>query len=85
MKPLSIAASVASLINLASEATKVCYRATIYCKTAKNAPETVRQVISELDLLRKILQDIEEIYNGEPSPCMTWDALFRSEASAKRH
>jgi hypothetical protein len=59
---------MAGLIGLASQLTKICYACYGYCEAAKKAPETVREVICKLGLLRRALQDLEEIYNCRTQP-----------------
>jgi hypothetical protein len=60
--PLSVAASIAGLVSLASEVAKACYSCYQFYRTAAKAPESLQQVIAELGLLRKILSHLEGIY-----------------------
>jgi ATP-dependent Clp protease ATP-binding subunit ClpA len=60
--PLSVAASIAGLVSLASEVAKACYSCYQFYRAAAKAPESLQQVIAELGLLRKVLSDLEGIY-----------------------
>jgi hypothetical protein len=61
--PLSAAASIAGLIALASEVVKACYRCYGFQKAVLHASESFKKVIEELQLLRKVLLDLEDVYN----------------------
>jgi Fungal N-terminal domain of STAND proteins len=71
--PLSIAASVAGLISLASEVTKACYG---YYRKAKNAPTIVQSVVAEIKLLRKVLSDLEDKYDQRTDPLPALDQVM---------
>jgi Fungal N-terminal domain of STAND proteins len=63
--PLSVSASVAGLLSLASAVTQSCYG--MY-REVKNAPRTLNDVIEELGLLRQVLKDLKEIYEQRSEP-----------------
>jgi Fungal N-terminal domain of STAND proteins len=74
VEPLSIAASIAGLIGLASELTKTCYG---YYTKVKNAPVQVQDVINEIKLLRRALSDLEDIYDRRSGPLPALDHFLK--------
>jgi Fungal N-terminal domain of STAND proteins len=60
--PLSVAASIAGLVSLASDLAQTCYSCYQFYRTVKDAPKSLQQVIEEIGLLRKVLSDLEDVY-----------------------
>lgn len=67
--PLSISASIAGLITLASAVIQSCYG--MY-REIRNAPRSLKDVIDQLDLLRQVLIDLKDICerSSEPLPSL---------------
>jgi Fungal N-terminal domain of STAND proteins len=62
--PLSVAAGITGLISFASDLAGICFEIYKYGKSVKNAPQAAREVRDQLSSLRRVLLDLEELYNN---------------------
>ncbi len=81
--PLSVAASIAGLVSLASDVVGLCFKCYEYQKSVRNAPEAIQKVADELKVLGRVLRGLESVYQNRTTELPSLAALDQEVARCK--